>query len=76
MAEQLLSTLSEYGSELYERLRLKTYPIGVKMLSREEDISQGAVRPKKGLGCHLATCQGFALSRRKGTSLVMLKEDM
>ena len=66
----------ETAEEIERRLRLKTFPLAVKMLEKEGAIPEGAVRPKRDLGYHLATCQGFAMSRREGTLLAMLKEDM
>jgi len=64
------------AEEIEKRLRLKTFPLAIKMLEAEKDIPEGAVRPKRDLGYHLATCQGFAMSRREGKMLAMLKEDM
>lgn len=66
----------EYAEEFEKRLRLKSFPIAVKMLENEGDIPKGATRPKRDLGYRLATCQGFAISRREGTHITMLKEDM
>ena len=66
----------EYAEELERRLRLKTFPLAVKMLEGEGDIPEGALRPKRDLGYHLATCQGFAMSRREAVRMAMLKEDM
>ncbi len=66
----------EYGEELERRLKLKTYPLAVKLLKEEGEIPEGAKRPLKDFGYHLLTCQGFATSRREGIPLVMLKEDM
>lgn len=71
-----LAALHEYGEELQKRLRLRTFPLAIKMLEKEEDIPEGAVRPKKDLGYHLLACQGFAMSRREGKMVVMLKDDM
>ncbi|MEW6335255.1 MAG: DUF169 domain-containing protein [Thermodesulfobacteriota bacterium] len=65
-----------YGEELEQRLRLKTFPFAVKLLKDEREIPAAAVRPKRDLGCHLALCQGFALSRREGKTVAMLLEDM
>jgi uncharacterized protein (DUF169 family) len=73
-----LTTIKEYnkyGEELEKALKLKTYPIAVKMLEKEEDIPEGAMRPKKDRGYHLAQCQAFAMTRRQGMSIAMLKED-
>ena len=73
---EISGSLHEYADELERRLRLRTYPLAVKMVEKEQDIPPGAVRPKRDLGFHLAACQGFAMSRREGTSIAMLKEDM
>ena len=73
-----MSTIEEYnscGEELERLLLLRTSPLAVKMLEREEDIPEGAYRPKKDDGVHLAQCQAFTLSRRKRKTVAMLKED-
>jgi uncharacterized protein (DUF169 family) len=64
------------GKEIEDRLRLKTFPIAIKVLETEEDIPQGALRPARDMNTHLSLCQGFAMSRREGTMVAMLKEDM
>jgi uncharacterized protein (DUF169 family) len=73
-----MPTIKEYnqwGKDLETYLKLKTYPIAVKMLEKEEDIPEGAIRPKKDRGYHLAQCQAFAMTRRQGMTIAMLKED-
>jgi uncharacterized protein (DUF169 family) len=64
-----------YGEELERLLQLRTSPIAIKLLKREADIPEGAIRPKRDLGFHLSLCQGFAMSRRDKTTIAMLKED-
>ncbi|MBN2239206.1 MAG: DUF169 domain-containing protein [Dehalococcoidales bacterium] len=66
---------NKYGEDLEKILMLRTSPIAVKMLEKEEDIPEGAIRPKRDRGYHLAQCQVYALNRRKGESIAMLKED-
>jgi len=66
---------NQYGVELENVLGLQTSPIAVKMLEKESDIPEGAIRPKKDRGYHLAQCQAFAMSRRERTAVAMLKED-
>lgn len=70
-----LSEWNRYGEDLEKYLMLRTSPIAVKMLEKETDIPEGAVRPFKDRGYHLAQCQAFAMSRREGTTVAMLKED-
>jgi uncharacterized protein (DUF169 family) len=66
---------NKYGEELENALILRTSPIAVKMLEKESDIPKEAIRPKKDRKYHIAQCQAFALSRREGTTVAMLKED-
>jgi len=70
-----LSDFNRYGEELEKRLQLKTFPFALKLLKEERDIPKRAIRPKRDLGFHLALCQGFAMSRREGALVAMLKED-
>ncbi len=73
-----MTTIKEYnsyGEELENRLKLRTFPVAVKMLEKEDDIPEGAFRPKRDKGIHLAQCQAFAMSRRDGMTVAMLKED-
>jgi uncharacterized protein (DUF169 family) len=65
----------EYGEDLERRLRLKTFPLALKLLEKEEDLPEGAKRPLKDFGHHLSLCQVFQMSRREGKIMAMLKED-
>ena len=70
-----LSDLNHYGEEIENRMILRTSPVAVKMLRTESDIPEGAIRPKRDRGQHLAQCQAFSLSRKQGTTVAMLKDD-
>lgn len=70
-----LEKFNGFGEYLEKALSLRTSPVAVKMLRGEADIPEGAIRPKKDKGYHLAQCQAFSLSRRKGATIAMLKED-
>lgn len=67
-----LIVYQEYGEELERRLRLKTFPLALKLLEKEEDVPEGAKRPKKDFGHHLSLCQTFQMSRREGKIMAML----
>lgn len=69
-----ISELNQYGRELERILLLRTSPVAVKMLGKEDDMPEGAIRPKKE-GYHLAQCQAFGMSRREKATVAMLKED-
>jgi len=64
-----------YGEELERLLALRYAPVAFKMLEREEDIPEGAIRPKRDMGCHYAMCQAIALVRRQRKHIAMLNED-
>jgi len=66
---------NKYGEELEKLLLLRTAPLAIKLLEKEADIPEGAVRPKRDRGHHIAQCQAFALSRRKRETIAMLTED-
>ncbi len=70
-----LSQLNQFGDELEASLVLRTSPIAVKMLEREEDIPKEAFRPRRDGGYHIAQCQAFGMSRRERKTVAMLKED-
>ncbi len=70
-----LSEFNRYGEELEKILILRTSPLAVKMLEREGDIPEGAIRPKKDQGIHISQCQAFAMSRRQRVTVAMLEED-
>ena len=70
-----LMEFNRYGEDLEKHLMLRTSPIAVKMLGKESDIPEGAIRPFKDRGYHLSQCQAFAMSRREGTAVAMLNED-
>ncbi len=70
-----LEEFNRYGEDLERLLILRTSPIAVKMLEKEADIPEGAIRPKKDRGSHIAQCQAFAMSRRQKATVAMLKED-
>jgi uncharacterized protein (DUF169 family) len=70
-----VSEFNRYGEEIEKLMLLRTSPLAVKMLEKESDVPEGAIRPKSGQGCHLAQCQAFSKSRRKGESIAMLKDD-
>jgi len=73
--EPTLSDFNKYGEELEISLILRTSPVALKMLEKEEDIPKGAFRPKRDGGYHIAQCQAFGMSRREKKTVAMLKED-
>jgi uncharacterized protein (DUF169 family) len=70
-----LTDLNRLAEDLEKIMLLRTSPMAVKMLEKESDIPDGAIRPKKDRGQHIAQCQAFAMSRRQKTTIAMLEED-
>jgi uncharacterized protein (DUF169 family) len=68
--------LHKHGDELEKRIRLQTFPLGIKLLEKEAEIPAGAERPLKNLGYRMPICQAYAMSRREGKTIAMFKEDM
>jgi len=68
--------LNAYGVELEQRLKLKTFPLAVKLLKKEEDAPEKAIRPRRDLGSEIALCQGFSMSRRQGETVALFLKDM
>ena len=64
------------AKKLQKYLELKTFPLAIKLLKDEKEIPLEAKRPLKDFGNHLSLCQAFAISRREGITVAMLKEDM
>ncbi|MFH1487476.1 MAG: DUF169 domain-containing protein [Pseudomonadota bacterium] len=56
-------------------MQLRTSPVAIKLIKSRDEIPEGAIRPVRDLGYHLALCQGFAMSRRNKATVAMLKED-
>jgi len=71
-----MKILHEFAAEIEKHVRPATYPFAIKLLKSEEEIPEGALRPKKDWGTCISTCQVFSLVRRRGFTIAQLKEDM
>lgn len=71
-----LKELHQYAEDILQALRLKTYPLAIKMLKAEDEIPKEAIRPVRDMGYHLDLCQGFSRTRWEGKTMAFLKEDM
>lgn len=70
-----LHSWNKLGEEMEKMLRLKTYPLAIRMLRGKEGIPEGAKRPLKDFGRCMNACQAFSMSRKGGLAMAMLKED-
>ncbi|MEM2210705.1 MAG: DUF169 domain-containing protein [Nitrososphaerales archaeon] len=70
------SVLYECAERIEKQIRVKTYPLAIKLLKSEDEIPKEAKRPKRDFGYCLSLCQAFSISRREGITIAMMKEDM
>jgi len=71
-----MTKYNKLGEKMEQQLRLNTSILAVKMLTNEDEVPEGAIRPLERFGKCLSTCQVFALSRRFGETVAQLFEDM
>jgi uncharacterized protein (DUF169 family) len=64
------------GRKLRELVNPSTMPVAVKFLKEEELIPEKARRPLRDLGVKMAPCQGSAMARRYGWTVVLAGEDV
>lgn len=63
------------GAKLRELLLLRYSPIALRLIYRQAEIPEGSMRPLRDGGGHLSMCQAYAMVRREGKAITMLKED-
>lgn len=62
------------GRDLYNKLHLATYPIGIKYITHENKIPENAMRPSV-LGGKMSLCQAFTQARRWDSTVAMTADD-
>lgn len=62
------------GRELYDKLRLYTFPVAIKYVKDVSEIPEGVTRPLK-MGQKWSLCQAFTYARRWGGTVAMTAED-
>jgi uncharacterized protein (DUF169 family) len=71
-----MNIYNEYGKQIEEQIRPKSYPLAMRMLKTPDEVPSDAKRPKRDFGACMAACQSFALSRKFGETVAQLFEDM
>ncbi|TXT62611.1 MAG: hypothetical protein BAJALOKI1v1_890006 [Promethearchaeota archaeon] len=72
--EPNLDDYRKVGKEVYDKLRLLTYPVAIKFIKSYEEIPEKAQRPSK-MGQNITLCQAFTMARRWGAHVAMTYED-
>lgn len=73
-----MKTINDYnqaGEYLEKILLLRTAPIAIKLIGKDDEIPVDAIRPNKDLGKHISLCQAMAMSRRQRVTILMTKDD-
>jgi uncharacterized protein (DUF169 family) len=66
---------NEWGARIEELLKLRYCPIALKTLKNESETPEGAYRPLRDGGEHLALCQAFAAVRRQRKHITLFRND-
>ncbi len=69
-----LEDFQKAGEEIFDKLHLSTYPVGIKYIKEESEIPDNAMRPSS-MGAKMSLCQAFTQTRRWGTTVAMTADD-
>ncbi len=69
-------TAKSLGEAIEQHIRPDTFPLGIKMVTRAEDIPEKAKRPGRDLKIDSALCQGMSISRRYGWTMAVSRDDI
>jgi len=64
------------GQELIDKLKLRTFPVAVKMILPGEDVSPNALRPHEVFGREVPACMTYTWCRRSGFSFFLQGNDI
>jgi uncharacterized protein (DUF169 family) len=68
--------LAEQSQFVYNDLRLKTFPVGVKFLRHRGDLPEKAKRPSSSLGKRITICQAMTMARNYGWPMGLTGQDV
>jgi uncharacterized protein (DUF169 family) len=71
-----LENYRKMGEVLFDKLKLMTYPVGIKIVKKGETPPKGPFRPHEIFGDPLCTCTIGTWARRQGFSFYADKEDI
>jgi len=65
-----LEQIRKKGEQLYHKLHLPSYPVGITYIKNEEEIPKQAVQPSA-MGQQWSLCQAVTYARRHGRHVAM-----
>ncbi|MBC2717433.1 MAG: DUF169 domain-containing protein [Desulfobacteraceae bacterium] len=69
-----IEKIKKAGEELYHKLHLPTYPVGITYIKKEDDIPKQAIRPSS-KEQKWSLCQAVTYARRHGWHVAMTADD-
>ena len=70
------SRLADKSQFIYNNLRLKTFPVGMKFLKNKNDLPEKARRPSLFLKKKITICQAMTMARNYGWQMGIAGEDV
>lgn len=71
-----LENYRKMGEDLFNKLKLMTFPVGIKIVKKGEEKPRGTLRPHELFGSPLCTCTIGMWARRQGFTLYADSEDI
>ncbi len=71
-----LSQVLKQSEFIYENLRMKTFPVGVRFLENKEELPDTARRPSLFLKKKITVCQAMTMARNYGWQMGIAREDV
>lgn len=65
----------DLGEKLEGFIRPATFPVAVRFLAAGEESPERARRPVEEVGCKIALCQGLTLTRERGLTILLEREE-
>ncbi len=69
-----LEQIREKGEQLYHKMHLPSYPVGITYIQNQEDIPKQVVQPST-MGQKWSLCQAVTYARRHGWHVAMTADD-
>ncbi len=69
-----IEEFKEAGQQIFDKLHLSTYPVGIKYIKDSKEIPRNVTRPRA-MKKQMSICQTFAMARKWGISYAITAED-
>ena len=71
-----LEKYQKIGQEFIDKLKLLTYPVAVRLVPPDEEVSSNALRPHEAFGSEVPACLTYTWCRRSGFSFFLTGDDI